>query len=819
MLGHHLNEEQHVNEGNGHYKTRIGDMTYRTTSGGKCDTHGSPPPPNENPVDARSPHPPSKVLQWAEEVSKSCIAHDLDLVPTNASRLPLSSPPCAEEIEAEDELLMYGESRDIQRRRMFAAVTTGVNYYAPVFPTASKNAMYTASRSSSSSSSSLLSASASSSLPFISTSSSFPRPARSPVEKYVSGASPEYKLQETPERIASRVSSFYSTNSSSGTRAYPRRHHPHHRRPSSLPSPAMDSANKSKRSTINSSNRRDSRRNGSSSSSCRRGRRRDGREEEGGEVSFSYPPLEASVDTIMSSNSFMDALERSPRSSTSSLGSTKVTVAPLARTEELSSLIPPIYEEREGHRVGKKNEKSGRSGHHVGYSSTPPSSPPRGDPMSRKSGEMNNIESRRPCRRRLPLPPLVRQSSHPSIPSPPGSTPSSSLSSPSSSSSHHRRRAEEEGWNDMMFGSFSSQKKEGEGEEKMSKKMRRATKERAGSASRLARGPTNRATRRSRSNSRGNRRAPMQRPRRIPTTLTTRGTTTTTLANLPTYSSTSFVRAYVSKSDLSLTPAVIVSGLTAIFIMIICCFLQRHVLDTLDHLGLFLIGSYLILSSYYTIYYFLERYSLSFQRIQSTQKKFYIIGNLIKAGVLISITPFAAYHLTKMIVFDEWDTQTLQSLGSIYVIPDFISLMIVKRMRWSTWMHHLCVVLFNYFSIMNDYRDENVLRCVVVYAGFSSFAYCVNVLLASRFLGLSPNAAHILSFFALLIYGACCAVNWSWQVYYLHRLLTTGHQSWPIMLYICLIVIVVYDDLVLNKWLWRYASNMEMISHQPHVVN
>lgn len=289
-----------------------------------------------------------------------------------------------------------------------------------------------------------------------------------------------------------------------------------------------------------------------------------------------------------------------------------------------------------------------------------------------------------------------------------------------------------------------------------------------------------------------------------------------TLANLPTYSSTSFVRAYVSKSDLSLTPAVIVSSLTAVLNMMICHFLQRHVLDTVDHLGLFLIGSYLVFTSYYTIYYFLERYSFSFQRIQSKQKKFYIIGNLLKAGVLISITPFAAFHLTKIIVFDEWNTQTLQTLGSIYVIPDFISMIVVKRMRWSTWIHHLCVVLFNYFSIMNDYRNENVLRCVVVYASFSSFAYCVNVLLASRFLGLSVNAAHVLSFFALLIYGACCAVNWSWQAYYLHRLLTTGHQSWPVFLYMGLITVVVYDDLVLNKWLWRYASNMGIMSQQPH---
>lgn len=295
-------------------------------------------------------------------------------------------------------------------------------------------------------------------------------------------------------------------------------------------------------------------------------------------------------------------------------------------------------------------------------------------------------------------------------------------------------------------------------------------------------------------------------PRRYPTTL----------AALPTYSSTSFVRAYLPQSDLSFTPAVVVSTLTAWISIVSCFYLQRHKLDRLDHLGLFLIGSYLVWSSYYSVYYFLERYSDSFQRIHSTHKKFYVIGNLIKAGVLISVMPFAAFHLTKIIVFEEWDSDALQNLGCIYVIPDFISMIVVKRMRWSTWTHHLCVVLFNYFSIMNDYRTENVLRCVVVYAAFSSFAYCVNVLLASRFLGLSPNAAHILSYFALFIYGGCCAVNWSWQVYYLHRLITAGHRNWPVVLYMCLIVVVVYDDLILNKWLWRYAINTGFISQQRH---
>ncbi|CCW69744.1 unnamed protein product [Phytomonas sp. Hart1] len=280
------------------------------------------------------------------------------------------------------------------------------------------------------------------------------------------------------------------------------------------------------------------------------------------------------------------------------------------------------------------------------------------------------------------------------------------------------------------------------------------------------------------------------------------------LTSFPSSSPTSFVRAYVLDMNINLEPAIAVTGLAALLNIIVVYFLQNHVLDTRDHLGLFLVGSYLTFSSYYMAYYFLENYSSSFRRISSTKKKFYIIGNLIKAGILISITPFAVYQLSRIVLYDEWESNILRNLGCIFALPDFISMIIVERMRWSTWIHHLCVVLFNYFSIMNDYKKENIFRCIVVYAGFSSFGYCVNVLLASRFLGLTPSVARILSFMALVVYGLCCSINWSWQVYYLLRLIRKGNDLWSVYLYLVLICFVVWDDIILNIWLLNHAKNM-----------
>lgn len=269
-----------------------------------------------------------------------------------------------------------------------------------------------------------------------------------------------------------------------------------------------------------------------------------------------------------------------------------------------------------------------------------------------------------------------------------------------------------------------------------------------------------------------------------------------------------FLRAFVSDNPwetLHTQPALAVVGGTTALSMVSAYILQNHVLETSDHLGVFLFGSYLVFSSYFMVYYFLERFSTSFRKI-SQDKKFYTIGNLLKAGVLVSITPFAVHNLCRIVLYDQWETNMLRNLGCIYAIPDFVSMIVVRRMAWTTWLHHICVCLFNVFSIHNDYSQENVCRLIVVYAAFSTFAYCVNMLLASRFLGVSAQVSRVLSFVALCVYVLCCAVNWLWQAHYLRRLIR-DNDHWTIYLYMTLICFVMWDDIVLNRWLLQNARN------------
>ena len=279
------------------------------------------------------------------------------------------------------------------------------------------------------------------------------------------------------------------------------------------------------------------------------------------------------------------------------------------------------------------------------------------------------------------------------------------------------------------------------------------------------------------------------------------------------------MRAYLGETPFSTLHAqpVLVVGLAATSFIMACTYiLQHHLLDTKDHIGLFFMGSYMAFSSYFMVHFFLEKYSTSFRKI-SQDKKFYTISNILKASMLAAITPFALKNLYLIILYDSWDTNTLRNLGCVYAIPDFVSLLIVKRMAWTTVFHHVCVFMFNVFSIHNDYNEQNVCRLIVVYAAFSTFAYVVNMLLASRFLGVSGRVSKVLAFLALSVYVLCCAINWTWQAHYLRRLIKEN-DHWTIYLYMMLICFVMWDDIVLNRWLFRYFRNTAASGHGAPTV-
>jgi hypothetical protein len=238
-------------------------------------------------------------------------------------------------------------------------------------------------------------------------------------------------------------------------------------------------------------------------------------------------------------------------------------------------------------------------------------------------------------------------------------------------------------------------------------------------------------------------------------------------------------------------------------VTLLTCFLQTTVVPSTGHFAVFGFGAFTCFSSYYMASHFLNLHAKSFQRI-SEDKKLYTVANLIKAGVLAAITPLGVIALLDGVVYNHWNTNTLRNLGCIYAIPDFVALIVVRRMSTSTYMHHLCVVAFGFAALYNDYSQENVFRNVAIYGAFSTWGYVVYMLLGSRFLGVSSGAARCLSVVALVVYSAFCAINWAWQCAYL-RHLYYEHHHWSIYVFVMLISVVVFDDVHLCRWLLRRA--------------
>ena len=254
------------------------------------------------------------------------------------------------------------------------------------------------------------------------------------------------------------------------------------------------------------------------------------------------------------------------------------------------------------------------------------------------------------------------------------------------------------------------------------------------------------------------------------------------------------------RKDLNLKPTLALCVPMFLVFLSLSAFLEAYVLSNASSfLAIFAIGSYIVFSSYFVANHYMTQNSTSYASIPD-DKKFYVLSNLIKSAVLLAYTPSAAVTLYNACLHDDWSTPRIRAMGVLYAIPDAVSLLLVTRMATSTKVHHLCVVLFMGVNLFVTYEQETIGRALVVYGTFSTFAYLVNLLLASRFLPVSPAVSLTLSALALIIYAGCLCANWAWQV----RFLWTLVRSRPALLHGCCIAI--YCILISQVSLARCAA-------------
>ena len=207
---------------------------------------------------------------------------------------------------------------------------------------------------------------------------------------------------------------------------------------------------------------------------------------------------------------------------------------------------------------------------------------------------------------------------------------------------------------------------------------------------------------------------------------------------------------------------------------------------------------------YYLFDWILSVFSKSYNKIEDKNQKYYVMSNLIKSGLLFVYTPNALYILYQTMYLDVWNNLQIKNMGSLYAIPDCVSLFMVNNMHKSTKIHHIIVLSFYVLNLMNDYKQENIFRPIIIYAIFSTFTYSVNFILAIRFYN-NKKIKEIIIPFVFYLYLLCCTINWSWNVYYIYKLIKLNN-NFSIYIYIIFISFIIWDDIVLMRWL-RYKSS------------
>lgn len=193
----------------------------------------------------------------------------------------------------------------------------------------------------------------------------------------------------------------------------------------------------------------------------------------------------------------------------------------------------------------------------------------------------------------------------------------------------------------------------------------------------------------------------------------------------------------------------------------------------------------------------------SFNSITPTHKKWYVTCNLVKS-VIFALTSYHSYYLlTSFIINNIWDNTQFLYLGCLYASIDMSSIILVPKLSTNTFYHHLVVNILFFYSLFTNMNPNSFASLIVIYALFSVLAFSVNFYLGLRILIPASPLLEYLSTFCFVNYLLCCLPNWSYQFYnlYFNDNFINNYSFIPRFLFCGVIMVVVYDDLVLMKYL------------------
>lgn len=231
-------------------------------------------------------------------------------------------------------------------------------------------------------------------------------------------------------------------------------------------------------------------------------------------------------------------------------------------------------------------------------------------------------------------------------------------------------------------------------------------------------------------------------------------------------------------------------------------------------------------------------------------QRWYILVNLCKAACL-ALMCFSAQWWSDTydsFIDDQWQLATgeralrAKRIVALYVATDVVALAVVPQLPHTTIVHHYVTTLLALCIFGTDLRTANVARMALLYGALCTTTYLVNALLALRCLYDRHCWTSWLSAAALAIYAVACAINWLWHAVWFAQQLSTAFyvvlsyvsagalhealaaalhaatlfQAVTVVAYAYSVAMLVRDDLILMRWLWRRAQRSDWLRSVAH---
>ena len=182
----------------------------------------------------------------------------------------------------------------------------------------------------------------------------------------------------------------------------------------------------------------------------------------------------------------------------------------------------------------------------------------------------------------------------------------------------------------------------------------------------------------------------------------------------------------------------------------------------------------------------------------TAEKQAYVIKNVLKSGYLCLIFIACIYFVFPDLIKDRWNNTILQTFASMYVSNDIVGLYNV-RLHTSTRLHHVTCAVFLLGAWSADFQHSTTAQMLCIYTIFSAITFPVNLYLGLRYIFEIEDPDMIsLKLVSKWVYVGCCVFNWLIQIYMGYM----NHEIY-LMAYYFGLIFIIYDDIVLLKWLFK----------------